>query len=59
MKLHYTTTCLIRIPSNSIKMVNSVAKNNNQFCLVVKDLALRENEMFVEESCHLISCSMN
>lgn len=31
-------------------------KYNIQFCLVVKDLALRENEMFVEESCHLISC---
>lgn len=56
MKLHYNTTCVIRIPSNSIKMVNSVAKNNIQFCLGVKDLALRENEMFVEESCHLISC---
>lgn len=59
MKLHYSRTCLIIIPSNSIKMVNSVAKNNIQFCLGVKDLALRENEMFVEESCHLISCSMN
>lgn len=56
MKLHYNTTCVIRIPSNSIEMVNSVAKNNIQFCLGVKDLALRENEMFVEESCHLISC---
>lgn len=56
MKLHYSRTCLIIIPSNSIKMVNSVAKNNIQFCLGVKDLALRENEMFVEESCHLISC---
>lgn len=58
MKLHYSTTCLIRIPSNSIKMVNSIAKytSNIQFCLDVTDLALRENETFVEESCHLISC---